>query len=81
MQRLEVSGAVRPLQLSLGVKGLIETAHAMFRIQPGRKRQHSDNENCCLALLTLGLSLKVEETQEHNADTISRRRVTSWQCS
>ena len=30
MQRLEVSGAVRPLQLSLGVKGLTVTARLLF---------------------------------------------------
>ena len=37
MQRLEVSGAVRPIYGSLGVKGLIKGAEKSLA-QPGRKQ-------------------------------------------
>ena len=45
MQRLEVSGAVRPIYGSLGVKGLMKTSRSILRMRNVSQKRCSENQN------------------------------------
>ena len=62
MQRLEVSGAVRPIYGSLGFKGLITTGYDSFAMLP------ADCERCTLCLFSFHVFSSSSSFNFHDSD-------------